>query len=93
MRTAALRTLRAVALACVVAGCSPYASTIGDLDVQALEKLEKQAADACWQRTGQVPPEPFTTDGCTWFPDGEWQSCCVDHDVTYWCGGDRKSVV
>jgi hypothetical protein len=91
MRGAALRALGAVALGCVVAGCSPYASTIGGLDAQALDKLEKQATVACQQRTGQEPPEPFTTDGCTLFPDGEWQSCCVDHDVTYWCGGSAET--
>jgi hypothetical protein len=91
MRGATLRALRVVALGCVVAGCSPSASTIGGWDAQALDKLEKQAAAACKQRTGQEPPEPFTTDGCTLFPDGKWQSCCVDHDVTYWCGGSAES--
>lgn len=36
---------------------------------------------------------PFTTDGCTHFPDGTaeepalWQHCCVAHDLKYWAGG------
>ncbi len=36
---------------------------------------------------------PFTTDGCSMFPDGSfsdatlWRSCCVDHDLAYWRGG------
>ncbi len=36
---------------------------------------------------------PFTTDGCSRFPDGThlqpalWQSCCVAHDAAYWAGG------
>ena len=91
MRAASLRAVKAVALACVVAGCSPYVSTVGDLDAPAIERLERQAVDACQQRTGQLPPDTFTTDGCTWFPDGKWQSCCVEHDVTYWCGGSAEA--
>lgn len=37
---------------------------------------------------------PFTTDGCSMFPDGTvwdytlWQSCCIAHDLSYWQGGD-----
>jgi hypothetical protein len=36
---------------------------------------------------------PFTTDGCSLFPDrslsGEvdWRECCVEHDFAYWKGG------
>lgn len=36
---------------------------------------------------------PFTTDGCSSFPDGTiadnelWLECCVDHDYAYWKGG------
>ena len=36
---------------------------------------------------------PFTTDGCSIFPDGTyeqkelWLSCCTAHDYTYWQGG------
>jgi hypothetical protein len=33
------------------------------------------------------PASAFTTDGCTLFPDGTWQGCCVQHDMLYWCGG------
>lgn len=37
---------------------------------------------------------PFTTDGCSIFPDGPvwahtlWRRCCVEHDFAYWQGGD-----
>lgn len=37
--------------------------------------------------------KPFTTDGCSVFPDGSlfqqtlWQQCCTAHDVAYWQGG------
>jgi len=36
---------------------------------------------------------PFTTDGCSDFPDGTtsqktlWRDCCVMHDKAYWAGG------
>lgn len=37
--------------------------------------------------------KPFTTDGCSAFPDGTtkhralWMSCCIAHDLSYWQGG------
>jgi hypothetical protein len=37
--------------------------------------------------------KPFTTDGCSVFPDGTlahkelWLSCCTAHDLAYWQGG------
>lgn len=36
---------------------------------------------------------PFTTDGCSLFPDGNpqhkslWFQCCIQHDMAYWMGG------
>lgn len=36
---------------------------------------------------GVDPPLPFTTDGCSVWPDGDWAACCVVHDIHYWCGG------
>ena len=37
--------------------------------------------------------KPFTSDGCSVFPDGTykekdlWLACCVAHDYAYWQGG------
>ena len=37
--------------------------------------------------------KPFSSDGCSLFPDGsliseaDWCSCCFDHDIAYWQGG------
>jgi hypothetical protein len=37
--------------------------------------------------------KPFTTDGCSAFPDGTpndrtaWAKCCIAHDLSYWKGG------
>lgn len=36
-----------------------------------------------------LPPHPFTTDGCTLWPNGAWKECCIDHDTKYWCGGSK----
>jgi len=39
---------------------------------------------------------PFTTDGCSLFPDraligrADWCKCCVTHDLTYWRGGTAE---
>lgn len=40
--------------------------------------------------------KPFTTDGCSLFPDGsiennkKWMECCIRHDYAYWKGGTRE---
>lgn len=37
--------------------------------------------------------KPFTTDGCSFFPEGTrkhqslWANCCLRHDFLYWQGG------
>jgi hypothetical protein len=39
---------------------------------------------------------PFTSDGCTLFPDkslinsDDWCSCCLQHDLAYWRGGTAE---
>lgn len=37
---------------------------------------------------------PFTTDGCSMFPDSvgsvNWLDCCVRHDMAYWRGGTAE---
>jgi hypothetical protein len=43
------------------------------------------------------PLAPFTTDGCSLFPDGSfisntsWCHCCVAHDLVYWRGGTAEA--
>ncbi len=42
---------------------------------------------------------PFTTDGCSFFPDGTlvstdaWLECCTEHDRAYWKGGSFQERV
>ena len=35
----------------------------------------------------EEPPKPFASDGCSMFPNGNWNDCCVEHDRAYWRGG------
>ncbi len=43
--------------------------------------------------------QPFTSDGCSAFPDGTWQQqqlwlpCCVAHDYAYWQGGTEQQRI
>ena len=80
----------AVGLALWAAGCVPTINTIGGHDEAELRQWAEEAWGLCLQRTGQDPSYPFTTDGCTLSPDGSWQSCCVEHDMAYWCGGSAE---
>ncbi|QSI78379.1 hypothetical protein [Niveibacterium microcysteis] len=53
------------------------------------------AASVAWADT----LKPFTTDGCSSFPDGTpwqqtlWLDCCVKHDIAYWIGGTKEDRV
>ena len=46
----------------------------------------------------QVEIKRFVTDGCTLFVDGTpsrpalWRTCCVEHDMRYWFGGDHNDL-
>jgi hypothetical protein len=51
---------------------------------------------AAWVPVACASPSelrPFTTDGCSMFPDRayanshDWCHCCVVHDLAYWRGG------
>ena len=45
----------------------------------------------------QEEMRPFTTDGCSRFPDrskidkSDWCECCVRHDLAYWRGGSAEA--
>lgn len=53
----------------------------------AAEPLAIEARARCTDRSDDIPPRAFESDGCSAFPDGDWAQCCVEHDVEYWCGG------
>jgi len=83
--------LVAVGMLLSLTGCVPTRSTIGGHGETDLKSWAGQARDMCLEWTGMEPPYSFTTDGCTLSPDGTWQSCCVEHDMLYWCGGSRAA--
>lgn len=54
-----------------------------------LRQLEAEAVRRCEALRGAegTPRRPFTSDGCSLWPDRAWRHCCVAHDMRYWCGG------
>lgn len=84
--------LAAVVAAASVA-CTPVRSTLSPpypLDGRELSAAELTAyANArCAADSQGAPPPPhaFTTDGCSAWRDAGWLTCCIQHDVAYWCG-------
>jgi hypothetical protein len=60
-------------------------------------ELDDYASQRCaTESPGEpLPPNKFTTDGCSAWRDGNdrgqsWRACCIKHDVTYWCGSGRR---
>ena len=49
--------------------------------------MHRKAVDLCMDRGYDVPFRFFTTDGCSFWPDGDYVECCIVHDMAYWCGG------
>lgn len=80
-----------VLLAAVGAACTPQRSRMAPYrdDAKAAAALAAAAREQCARRRGDagLPPNAFTTDGCSLAPDGPWAPCCLEHDATYWCGG------
>lgn len=52
---------------------------------------------ACCAASATETLQPFTTDGCSRFPDrapdgrSDWCHCCVVHDLAYWRGGSSRA--
>lgn len=53
-------------------------------------------APSCVLGATQLSPKPFTSDYCTFFPNGTpsrpqlWRDCCFKHDQDYWLGGSSE---
>ena len=45
----------------------------------------------------ETPPNAFTQDGCSLFPDTllwhDFRPACLDHDIAYWAGGSDLDKV
>lgn len=54
------------------------------------------ALSVCLIKAQAAELKPFSTDGCSSFPDGTlehknlWLACCTAHDLAYWQGGTFK---
>jgi len=82
--------------AVLLAACNSFATPTQSRLAMPVERqlaLEIEASELCRARRGapHLPPHHFTTDGCSMWPDGNWQGCCVRHDEDYWCGGDDSA--
>jgi hypothetical protein len=38
----------------------------------------------------EMPPD-FISDNCTFFPEGRYSDCCVEHDKAYYFGGSYSA--
>jgi hypothetical protein len=83
VNTQAILAIIVVVLLTMVAVDQSYEPAVVD------QSFQQQAADECLARRGVVPPTPFSSDGCSLWPEGNRTSCCVEHDVIYWCGGNN----
>lgn len=78
-----------VGLVALAGACTPqrYGGSLAGADPDTRAALEARAAAKC----AATPAHPFTSDGCSAWPDGDWRECCIEHDMAYWCGGDARS--
>lgn len=81
------QTLRFLPLSAVLVlvGCSSLMTAPGSREPASEDRLYRNELT------------PFTSDGCSMFPNGipyfnenKWLRCCVIHDVAYWQGGTAE---
>jgi len=85
----------AASLAPMIGACTPVRSTLRPPYLVAgawysEAELAARAQQRCLsdgRTAAQLPPARFTTDGCTLVHDGSNAECCIEHDMSYWCGG------
>ena len=91
MASNAIRTILLLQALVCAAGCMPARFTVEPYrdDPEAAGELARRAESVCEKArgAGRTPPHAFTSDGCSMVPDGTWLTCCVEHDIAYWCGG------
>jgi hypothetical protein len=89
----------ALVLLLAALGCTPTYHKVERIrfDRPSAAALEEEALEICEDPNGpnRTPSEVFVTDGCTlwpdaWFTGTSWQTCCIKHDVAYWCGGPGR---
>ncbi len=91
MRRKLLIVIAVSSLLAAVSVSNLFADTSKSGSAELLE-LQSKAVEFCkTQRVSEaLPTHAFTTDRCSVWPDGDWYSCCVEHDYAYWCGGSAQ---
>ena len=83
------------------AGCTPSRNGIeppfpyagGSYDEQDIQTIAALRCGIDSPSGAALQLNPFTTDGCSMYPDGGWLECCIAHDIDYWCANQRTSRV
>ena len=89
IRSGLLLAVAVASAACAASSRSDAESKASiDGDATLAQRAEQFCAEAGWP--AGLPTRPFTTDGCSAWPDGTIHACCVDHDIEYWCGGTAQ---
>lgn len=73
----------------------PYLVNDSELSATQLQTFAIESCQSAVEHTDgiEMPSHPFTTDGCSAWPESSIQSCCISHDIAYWCGvGDRQEI-
>jgi hypothetical protein len=93
-RTRALAGALMIA-ATLAAGCVAHQARpdLADRAGRHGDELVHHAAAVCAAARPERPDYAFTSDGCSMWPDDGWVSCCVEHDLAYWCGGSADARV
>jgi hypothetical protein len=88
-RRASAGLLAVLMLGTSAAGCVARQSRpdLADRAGRRGDDLVRHASAVCRTLRPEQPDYGFTSDGCSLWPDGTWDTCCVEHDVAYWCGG------
>ncbi len=60
-----------------------------ELELAAEQFCKSKYQDSNSEKSLSQPDFIFTTDGCSRWPDNDWVSCCISHDISYWCGGSE----
>lgn len=57
-------------------------------------ELQAEAMGYVHTNNKAVPPQPFTQDSCTLFPNRlpwhDFRTACLQHDIAYWAGGSGE---
>ena len=74
----------------IVVTLTLFLSLVSTSFAQTTVKQKPESPKLAKKQTKDKYPPGFVTDKCTWFPDGNYEDCCVAHDVDYYKGGKGR---